>query len=272
MQPYLCRLQNVNFLFSKNRLSLPWWLFPESFCGRMMFDFWYLFRVTWIQNITSVETSPEAQWLRLSASTAGGAGSIPGLGTKIPHAMWHGQNKNKQNYSICRNRSKYVVALKIALLIYKKYYYVFTYSAMGCKLESLSWTGTQWLLLLNAELWSIGDAKPVYRGQSTGELMPIVGCMYCKWFLLSLLFVSCSAGHLHAYSFNSLPVAMVTLNKNETYSFLRWEFPSKTDAGWWEPLLLFLLCRGPKVSGQVCDHRYCGSCGVCLKSPFSMIR
>ena len=26
------------------------------------------------------------QWLRLRASTAGGVGTIPGLGTKIPHA------------------------------------------------------------------------------------------------------------------------------------------------------------------------------------------
>ena len=39
------------------------------------------------------------QWLRLCASSAGGAGSIPGRGTKIPHAVQHGQilksNKNK---------------------------------------------------------------------------------------------------------------------------------------------------------------------------------
>ena len=31
------------------------------------------------------------EWLRLHASNAGGAGSIPGQGTKIPHAMGHGQ-------------------------------------------------------------------------------------------------------------------------------------------------------------------------------------
>ena len=36
------------------------------------------------------------QWLGLRAFTAGGAGSIPGQGTKIPHAAWHGQKKNKQ--------------------------------------------------------------------------------------------------------------------------------------------------------------------------------
>ena len=29
--------------------------------------------------------------LKLCASNAGGAGSIPGQGTMIPHAVWHGQ-------------------------------------------------------------------------------------------------------------------------------------------------------------------------------------
>ena len=33
------------------------------------------------------------QWLRLRAANAGGEGSIPGGGTKIPYAMWHGQNR-----------------------------------------------------------------------------------------------------------------------------------------------------------------------------------
>ena len=31
------------------------------------------------------------QWLGLHASTAGGTGSVPGQGTKIPHAAWQGQ-------------------------------------------------------------------------------------------------------------------------------------------------------------------------------------
>ena len=38
-----------------------------------------------------LETSPVVQWLRLRASNAGGAGSIPGWGTKIPCAAQHGQ-------------------------------------------------------------------------------------------------------------------------------------------------------------------------------------
>ena len=36
------------------------------------------------------------QWLGLRASTAGGPGSIPGWGTKIPQAVWCDQ-KRKRN-------------------------------------------------------------------------------------------------------------------------------------------------------------------------------
>ena len=38
-------------------------------------------------------TSLEAQRLRLCASNAGGAGSIPGLRMKIPHVVQHSQKK-----------------------------------------------------------------------------------------------------------------------------------------------------------------------------------
>ena len=36
------------------------------------------------------------QWLRLRASNADCVGSIPGQGTKIPHATWHSQRKKKE--------------------------------------------------------------------------------------------------------------------------------------------------------------------------------
>ena len=36
------------------------------------------------------------QWLRLCALTLEGLGSIPGWGTKIPQAMWHGRKKKKK--------------------------------------------------------------------------------------------------------------------------------------------------------------------------------
>ena len=40
--------------------------------------------------------SLEFQWLRCHASTAGGIGSIPGQGTKIPHATQSSQKKKKK--------------------------------------------------------------------------------------------------------------------------------------------------------------------------------
>ena len=42
---------------------------------------------------SSESTSLAVQWLRLCASTAGGAGSIPGQETRIPHALGLGQKK-----------------------------------------------------------------------------------------------------------------------------------------------------------------------------------
>ena len=37
------------------------------------------------------------QWLRVCTANAGGVGSIPGLGTKIPHAAWRGQMPINRN-------------------------------------------------------------------------------------------------------------------------------------------------------------------------------
>ena len=41
-------------------------------------------------------TSLVVQWLGLGGSTAGGAGLILDLGTKIPQAVYHSQKTNKQ--------------------------------------------------------------------------------------------------------------------------------------------------------------------------------
>ena len=69
-------------------------------------------------------TSLVVQWLRLGASNAGGMGSIPAWGTKIPHAMQCSQ-KNKQkkktklnlelkptNFFCEKPESKYIQDLK----------------------------------------------------------------------------------------------------------------------------------------------------------------
>ena len=45
-----------------------------------------------------------AQWLRLCASTAGGTGSIPDLGTKIPRAAQY--DLNKLNKDTQKNEKK----------------------------------------------------------------------------------------------------------------------------------------------------------------------
>ena len=41
-------------------------------------------------------TSLAVQWLELCAFTAEGLGSVPGWGTEIPQAMWHGQRRNSR--------------------------------------------------------------------------------------------------------------------------------------------------------------------------------
>ena len=45
-----------------------------------------------------LRTSLAVQWLRLCASNTGGVGLIPGLGTKMPHAVWHSQNKKPHGF------------------------------------------------------------------------------------------------------------------------------------------------------------------------------
>ena len=45
-------------------------------------------------------TSQRAQWLRLHHSNAEGVSLIPGQGTKIPYASWHGQKDLKKEKKI----------------------------------------------------------------------------------------------------------------------------------------------------------------------------
>ena len=51
-------------------------------------------------------TSPADQWLRLCAFTAGGMGSIPGQGTKIPHPLKCGQNGGWGRESFLKKSSR----------------------------------------------------------------------------------------------------------------------------------------------------------------------
>ena len=54
---------------------------------------WYLTKDT-------TRTSLAVQWLRHWAPTARGVGLIPGWGTKIPHAWWQGQKKERTLYHV----------------------------------------------------------------------------------------------------------------------------------------------------------------------------
>ena len=53
---------------------------------------------------TATGKSPVVQWLALHAFTAEGPGSIPGQGTKIPQAAWHGQKKKEATKPPLENR------------------------------------------------------------------------------------------------------------------------------------------------------------------------
>ena len=54
----------------------------------------------------------EVQWLGLCASTAGDMGSIPGQGTKIPHAVWHGQKQNQDQNKPNKNMLEWIPELR----------------------------------------------------------------------------------------------------------------------------------------------------------------
>ena len=64
---------------------------------------WLSGLVFWTSVSTSLkwgETSLMVQWLRYHACTAGGAGSIPGPGTKLPYACLSVWQKKKKNHKI----------------------------------------------------------------------------------------------------------------------------------------------------------------------------
>ena len=89
-----------------------------SSCGLIQVDVSHLFEYI----ITG--TSLVVQRLRFRPSTAGRAGSIPGWGTKIPHALWCGQKNPpkhpKHTYRVSLKRLKGVMWI----LIHQIYLYI----------------------------------------------------------------------------------------------------------------------------------------------------
>ena len=59
----------------------------------------------WLEK-QDIGTTLAVQWLRLHAPTAGGMGSIPGWGTKVPHAIQLGHSKKKDKNKIFVNIDK----------------------------------------------------------------------------------------------------------------------------------------------------------------------
>ena len=71
-------------------------------------DRWHTFRKmpSWKRNYeTNSRTPLVACWLKLCASNAGGTGSIPGQGTKIPHALQCGQKTENKQRNKCHGRN-----------------------------------------------------------------------------------------------------------------------------------------------------------------------
>ena len=93
-------------------------------------------------------TSLAVQWLRFHASTAWSTGQIPGRGTKIPHAAWHGLKINKK----IKIKIKKKNALRVLLLFYM---YVWGLSNFGPKMEisQISWHLIDVFVFLNHKDW-----------------------------------------------------------------------------------------------------------------------
>ena len=76
------------------------------------------------------------QWLRLRASTEGGAGWIPGQGTKISQATWHSQKKKKSypHMYIC-----------VYIYIFVNYLNYYKNNPSALLLSILEWLLLSWL-------------------------------------------------------------------------------------------------------------------------------
>ena len=91
----LCRMCHIALLWASNRDKAYWTggtglLLHFIIQGKLWpFD---LKKKNLFQKYKRLGTSLAVQWLRLHTSTIEGTGSTSGQGTKIPHAIQHGQN------------------------------------------------------------------------------------------------------------------------------------------------------------------------------------
>ena len=114
--------KNGNFL---------WFFFPFYF-----HLFTYLESLAFLLNNSASGTSLVVQWLRLCTLTAGDMSSIPGQGTKIPHAAWWPKQTNKKML-IHTNKSVYGITSKIMNNIFQNS--PFSWTVRAAFLDLTSW-------------------------------------------------------------------------------------------------------------------------------------
>ena len=79
------------------------------------------------------------QWLRFHASNAGGPGSNPGRGKRIPHAMGHGQKEEKEKITLNeRSQTQKDKNWKVSL-IWGPYYHLSHLGLPRCKVTLQAW-------------------------------------------------------------------------------------------------------------------------------------
>ena len=133
-------------------------------------------------NYIQLGTSLAVQWLRLHASTAGGADSIPDWGTKFLHAAWCGQKKKKIQLGAQETKCGRELGERLCI----KPSHALVPETRG-HLEEHPWprTGSPWweaagVTLLQVALWTTdGNKKPEQKRKDKA----IWGLQLTFWFV-----------------------------------------------------------------------------------------
>ena len=118
-----------------------YWLADDLVEGRRIFSFGRRLSLVESNINNNSGNSPAVQWLRLHASPAGSMDSIPGWGTKISHATWHGQ-KGKKQYTNTTTCSSLVFALRLQSVCWSPWALILLGAHQGtaCCSSLVSWS------------------------------------------------------------------------------------------------------------------------------------